>query len=159
MDEFKVYSLGFMFSHNMNYVLLRLKKKPAWQDGLLNGIGGLVEPGESSLQAMRREFHEETGLMTDLTEWTCFHTEDFGEAAVHFYYGSMNLKHIAATQIYNDGTGEINVLVPVATFLLGVAPRAIPNLAYLIPMALCTRAETPRGFPRRILPDGDFKIE
>lgn len=56
------YVAGFMFSPDRQRVALIRKKKPAWQAGLLNGIGGKIEPGESPAQAMAREFHEETGV-------------------------------------------------------------------------------------------------
>jgi len=55
------YVLGFMFSEDMESVALILKNRPKWQAGLLNGIGGKVEPNESYMQAMEREFKEETG--------------------------------------------------------------------------------------------------
>lgn len=54
--------VGFMFNYNETEVLLIEKKKPQWQLGKLNGIGGKVEKGETYLQAMIREFKEETGI-------------------------------------------------------------------------------------------------
>lgn len=44
-------------------VLLLRKRRPVWQAGMLNLPGGKAEPGESSLEAVRRELAEETGLM------------------------------------------------------------------------------------------------
>ena len=55
------YVLGFAFDNNGRVLLIR-KKKPKWQEGLLNGIGGHVEPNELPLAAMNRECFEETGL-------------------------------------------------------------------------------------------------
>lgn len=57
------YVVGFAFSSGMSNVLLIRKKSPRWQKGLLNGIGGKIEKGESPLDAMRRECKEETGLI------------------------------------------------------------------------------------------------
>ena len=37
------------------------KERPVWQAGLLNAIGGHVEKGEYPVEAMQREFLEETG--------------------------------------------------------------------------------------------------
>jgi len=54
--------LGFAFSETAGSVLLVRKLRPEWQKGLLNGIGGKIEKGESLLQAMHRECKEETGL-------------------------------------------------------------------------------------------------
>jgi 8-oxo-dGTP pyrophosphatase MutT (NUDIX family) len=53
------YVVGFLFSQDFREVTLIRKQKPTWLAGLLNGIGGKIEPGESSEQAMKREFFEE----------------------------------------------------------------------------------------------------
>lgn len=62
----KRYCLGFMVSTCMQHVVLIKKDtdKPeqSWQNGLLNGVGGGLEAGENSLNAMVREFKEETGI-------------------------------------------------------------------------------------------------
>jgi 8-oxo-dGTP diphosphatase len=63
----KTYACGFLFSPDRRRVLLIRKRRPAWQAGKLNGLGGKIEPGESPLDAMRREFHEEAGV--DLADW------------------------------------------------------------------------------------------
>lgn len=54
------YVVGFLFSEDESRVLLVLKNRPAWQEGKLNGVGGKIEAGETPLQAMEREFKEET---------------------------------------------------------------------------------------------------
>ncbi|HYO07354.1 MAG TPA: NUDIX domain-containing protein [Tepidisphaeraceae bacterium] len=59
------YACGFLFSPDRARVLLIRKGRPAWQAGKLNGIGGKLEPGESPLDAMRREFREEAALEID----------------------------------------------------------------------------------------------
>jgi len=64
------YCLGFAFSEDA--VLLIRKKKPDWQEGRLNGIGGKLEPGETPVEAMVREFAEECGVETQATDWGCF---------------------------------------------------------------------------------------
>jgi 8-oxo-dGTP diphosphatase len=66
------YVAGFMFSEDMQKVALIRKLKPDWQKGLLNGIGGKVEPGESVFEAVIREFKEETSLATMGAEWEYF---------------------------------------------------------------------------------------
>ncbi|HEY71321.1 MAG TPA: NUDIX domain-containing protein [Anaerolineae bacterium] len=43
-------------------LLLRLSPDRGEWAGLLNGVGGHVEPGEDPLQSARREIEEETGL-------------------------------------------------------------------------------------------------
>lgn len=55
------YVLGFVFNSTRDKVILIKKNRPAWQKGLYNGIGGKVELPETCLQAIVREFEEETG--------------------------------------------------------------------------------------------------
>lgn len=63
------YVLGFMFSENKAQVALIRKQRPVWQRGKLNGMGGHIEKGESAVDAMVREFKEETGMETVPSEW------------------------------------------------------------------------------------------
>ena len=63
------YVVGFMFSMDNTKVALIRKKRPAWQAGLLNGIGGHVEASESYAHAMVREFKEETGGDSTVGGW------------------------------------------------------------------------------------------
>lgn len=58
----KEYVLGFMLSEKGDYVALMKKNRPDWQAGKLNGVGGGIEDGEYPLNAMTREFKEETGV-------------------------------------------------------------------------------------------------
>jgi 8-oxo-dGTP diphosphatase len=65
----KKYVLGFMFSNDLNDVLLIEKTHPENQKGKLNGIGGHINENENSFDAMVREFKEETSIETDTSEW------------------------------------------------------------------------------------------
>ena len=64
------YVVGFAFSRYGNNVALIEKRKPEWQKGKLNGIGGKIEDGEMHIDAMVREFKEETGVVTYPDVWT-----------------------------------------------------------------------------------------
>lgn len=78
MDNYKKYTLGFIFSEDKQFVLLIRKTKPAWQAGKLNGIGGKVEEDEFPSECIRREVFEESGLQIDA--WKSFavmHSNDF----------------------------------------------------------------------------------
>lgn len=66
------YVLGFLFREDRQSVVLIRKQKPAWQAGLLNGIGGKVEAEEPIYNAMVREFREETGVDTMDLNWRPF---------------------------------------------------------------------------------------
>lgn len=79
------YVAGFLFRQKGNgifqcegiiEVALIRKIKPEWQNGLLNGIGGKIEPGEYPLGAMIREFQEEAGLY--ILDWQHFATMNCG---------------------------------------------------------------------------------
>lgn len=72
MDELSVeiyYSLGFAFTPDKKHVALITKFRPVYQNGLLNGIGGLVEQNETVVAGMVREFKEETGRDTVESDW------------------------------------------------------------------------------------------
>lgn len=63
------YVAGFVFDDEQRKVLLIRKLKPAWQKGLLNGIGGKIEDNEKPHDAMAREFEEECGVKTSPVQW------------------------------------------------------------------------------------------
>ncbi len=68
--ENKLYVCGFMFSPDKKQVLLINKLRPDWQNGKINGIGGKVEEGETPIDAIVREFYEETGKTTIISDWS-----------------------------------------------------------------------------------------
>lgn len=78
----KRYTLGFLVDGGGSVALVRKKKGPGGQKGKLNGFGGHIESGETSLECMRREFLEESGwpdsprwhkfgALGDEWTWTC----------------------------------------------------------------------------------------
>lgn len=64
------YTLGFVFDGEFEHVALMEKQRPDSQKGRLNGIGGKIEDGESSLACIVREVYEESGLDTTEADWT-----------------------------------------------------------------------------------------
>ncbi len=120
------YVCGFAFE-GPNVALIR-KKRPAWQEGLLNGIGGHVEPGETFLDAMVREFREETGYDSDPRSWTPFAEWKSDTAQVIFYKAYIPLLE----DVLHTMTDEKVEIIPIRM----VTPfNCIPNLAWLVPMA------------------------
>lgn len=136
------YCLGFAFYRNIRRVVLIRKTKPDWQRGKLNGVGGKIEVGECSNVAMAREFEEETGCKTFPTDWKHFSTMKFEAANTTVYCFAMRL---ASHQEVKTTTEEA-VVVSSADDL---PEDIIPNLAWLVPMALY---ELDRPYEQSFLP-------
>ena len=88
----KLYVVGFAFNKKGDHVVLVHKDRPEWQAGLINGVGGKVEDTDLEyIDAMTREFFEETGMFTVAPDWDHFATLHFendklgGEAMVFAY--------------------------------------------------------------------------
>lgn len=80
------YVAGFLFDLALQEVVLIRKRRPAWQYGRLNGVGGKIEQTEEADEAMRREFLEETSQ--DIDSWTKLAIIDYPEATVHYFAAS-----------------------------------------------------------------------
>lgn len=131
--EEKRYVVGFMFSPNLENVVLIEKKRPDWQAGKCNGVGGGIEKTDlTAVDAMRREFREETGL--DHEDWRYFASlKDQRGYTVLFYY--------AVSDVYmqvETVTDEKVFLVHVEEGVLAQNsswPMASSNVRWLIVMA------------------------
>lgn len=124
MDSPK-YVVGFLFRNEGKEVALIRKEKPEWQKGKLNGVGGKIEPGENSFEAMEREFKEETGAVVTL--WRLFVALNCDGVFIDFFC-SHEPAEVRTT------TNELVEWWRVSEVLNN--PRTIPNLKWLIPMAL-----------------------
>lgn len=122
----KTYACGFLIDTETNRVALIRKNRPVWQAGRLNAVGGKVEPGEWPLDAMRREFREETGARVD--DWQHIATVlDFtGSVYVYRHFDTTGLIDRLATT--TDEAVEIHStrayiadLMPIQTWLLPLA--------------------------------------
>lgn len=122
------YVCGFYFDHTMTRVVLIWKEKPKWQAGKLNGVGGKIKPEELPIEAMRREFNEEAGIMHN--EWIDLIILTGYDWRVYFFYalGKVNEFEYAETQ-------EIEEIAKIDIDELDKYPH-ISNLRWLIPMAL-----------------------
>jgi 8-oxo-dGTP diphosphatase len=133
------YCLGFLFAwapYGRRVALVR-KARPEWQKGRLNGVGGKVESGESPAEAMVREFAEEAVggdhraylAWQPSGGWREYAFLLTRESKVHVFAG---LHGDLAFPLKSDGTDE-----PAAWFDPDALPAdALPNLRWLIPMAL-----------------------
>ncbi len=78
------YVVGFLIDRTRRLVVLIEKQRPDWQVGKLNGVGGRVEEDEAPIDAMEREFKEETGLC--MTGWKHAITMTSQSERIFFFY-------------------------------------------------------------------------
>ena len=120
---------GFYIDVARTKVALIRKKRPGWQAGKLNGIGGKIEPHEDSLAAMVREFQEETGVQTVAEDWELFFVlrDEQHQYKVYYFRAHGDLTKLRST------TDEQVEIIP-----LGATPSAnvVRNLTWLVPMAV-----------------------
>lgn len=120
------YVTGFLFSPDKKEVVLIQKNRPDWQRDRFNGVGGKIEQDETPLDAMQREFFEETGVyIEDWQEFAVINGPDY-EVSFHFAisgkYNQVKTKTDEKIFIHQvNSLKEINV---------------IDNTHWLIPMAL-----------------------
>jgi 8-oxo-dGTP diphosphatase len=128
MDRFVV---GFPFNEDATVILLVRKLRPKWQEGLLNGIGGKIEAGETPREAMLRESKEETGLDVAWQYKGVMTGEnnDGHNFECHIYY--TYTQHILEFEQKED---EPLCLYHVKN-VIG-APNTVNNLQYLIPFGM-----------------------
>lgn len=135
----KLYTVGLVFTPDLEQVLLMHKEKPDWQVGFLNGMGGKVEDGESVVECITRECLEETCLSIPVDDWVQFATiiNDGGRspdlAQIEFF-----------TAIYSSQTSDAKKgdYEEVEWFSVADLPNnCMQNLYFMIPMA----RETLRG--------------
>lgn len=129
----KKYVAGFLFSQDSSKVVLIQKINPAWQNGLLNGVGGKIEAGEHAIDAMVREFKEETGVLTHAEQWTHFaqvYRPDCYDVA--FFFARSDLAFEAKTVEQE----EVQLIDSTA-----LPANLLPNLRWLIPLALDQQAD------------------
>lgn len=120
------YVLGFAFGHTKETVVLVRKNRPDWQLGKLNGIGGHVEPTDSTmLDAVQREFEEETGLLVD--SWAHYITMR-NKAWRVFVFRAYNVE-VSNVRTLTDERVEVHPVLRLPTNVLS-------NLRWLIPLAL-----------------------
>lgn len=125
IEQVKQYTLGFLFRGDK--VLLIQKNRPDWQKGKWNGVGGHIEHGETADYAMKREFKEEADA-TPNWEWFC--SMVFNKAVVHCFrsFTVVDVKTMTDERLF---WWEVNDL----------PKNVIPNLNWLIPMALQSEPE------------------
>jgi 8-oxo-dGTP pyrophosphatase MutT (NUDIX family) len=97
------YVVGFMYSRLQDKIVLVQKQKPAWQKNLLNGIGGKIEDSETPLNAMVREFFEETKVRTGPEAWKLLgvFTNEIRDSATVYFYAN-EVRYLPEFPEFND---------------------------------------------------------
>ena len=126
------YVCGFCLSPEKDRVVLIKKTKPAWQNGLLNGVGGKIESNELPIEAMVREFREETSVEILATEWFEF-AEIEGTSLVDKWKVYFFATYCPNIDMVKTTTEEEVLILSISN--LNSLP-VINNLRWLIPMAL-----------------------
>ncbi len=130
------YVVGFLFNKQLSSVVLISKTKPRWQNGLLNGVGGKVEPGEFAKDAMVREFMEETGVDKHL-DWKLFanfFSSHCDPAAPNAMISCFTAK--ADDDTFNSVRTTTEEEVMTLDLMAVQKASTVPNLKWLVPLAV-----------------------
>lgn len=136
----KRYVVGFMVNADRTLVVLIEKRRPDWQSGLLNGVGGKVEVGESDTYAMAREFFEETGCLTNEEWWEPICTVswendervDAEPSIVTFFRYDTRDRYLPPVRSLTDEEVVVERIADIDHL------DVIPNLRWLVPLAAYT---------------------
>lgn len=138
------YVLGFAFNKDLTHVALIKKIKPAWQNGLLNGIGGKIEDGESPEDALTREFLEETGIESNVYQWRGVTTLGSEDWTVYIYFTDQ----LDISKVQSITEEEVGIY-SVDTILLE-RTRSLSNVPWIISMMLDFDYQNGRLWPGHI---------
>jgi 8-oxo-dGTP diphosphatase len=123
------YVLGFAFSQDLKQVILIQKQKPEFQFGKFNGVGGKIEETDANpLEAMQREFMEETGCATG-TQWKKFITMNSETWMCECFFTVL-----IPIQFEQIQTQEAELIVK--AYVDKLPANCMRNIHWLIPMAL-----------------------
>ncbi len=99
--------------------------------GSLNGIGGAIEAGEEPIDAMRREWKEETG--DNHREWERFAKLMVGSGSI-IYFFKASVDTLPLFPSHND-IGEALEVFPYDVAIRTPTGGMIQNLKWLLPLA------------------------
>lgn len=142
------YVCGFAFGPAAKHVLLMRKKRPYWQMGNYNGIGGKINEGELPLEAMIREAREEVGFggLPGLLTWDHFLTlrgpRLTKQPAWVVYFFRMFLTNMTDIHdaIRHAGHSKEQVM---AFDVENMPSKRLDNLDWIVPLALDEHLVTP----------------
>lgn len=133
------FTMGIIFSADLANVYLLRKDHPEWQAGLLNGVGGKLNTGESYAVCMAREGKEESGYSGEWQHLGSMRGQnDVGAFQCEVFYSVM------AAKVKEPKTCEAEKIEkhPVAD-LPALIPQMVPHLPMLILASLAHNAAKP----------------
>lgn len=128
--------VGFAFSHDMTKVLLIEKKRePEGADmiGTYNGIGGHALPRETYLEAMRREFNQEAGII--VPEWVHFAISEGPDWRLYFFATDLATREWRRVKKQKNSITDERV-VTIHTKKIATEPKLYHDLRFMIPLAI-----------------------
>ena len=128
------YVVGLMFSPNLEKVALIRKRRPTWQIGKLNGIGGHIEGDEAPGLAMAREFEEEAGG-PKTSSWVkvAEMSDSYGGYILHVFTAKGDIEGTGGCKSKTEEKSEI---WPVRDILMVPEESVVSSLKWLILMSI-----------------------
>lgn len=120
-------TLGFIFTPDLQQVLLILKNRPAFAAGKYNGVGGKHEVNESDQACQSREVREEAGISILESAW---------QTVAHIEWREWDGAVLAA--MWDGEMNQVQSLTdePVSWYSVNALPEnCMPNLFWMIPLA------------------------
>jgi 8-oxo-dGTP diphosphatase len=119
------YTVGIVFNKELSKVILVLKNRPKWQEGLYNFPGGHIEKGESGLECIIREVKEECEIRI------------ISPAYIGKIVNNMANYYV---KIYTTITEEVHLhtnedQIPIWAEVENLPKNIVSNLLWLIPFA------------------------
>lgn len=132
------YVVGFAFWRD-RVLLIHKRKGPSYVLSKLNGVGGKIETGEFPVEAMVREFREETGIDTVIWNWRPVAEMQGEDYTLHIFCTNLS-DLIDYSKIENpEDTGENLEWFPIdESTSMNYNRVIVPNLKWIIPLCLDT---------------------
>lgn len=127
------YVCGFMLkpAHAGTLGLFIEKNRPDFQKGKWNGIGGKIEVGERPIEAMVREFYEETGAITTGEDWTQTVILMTDSYTVYYYRAFVDEWPQGIHQTTDEALGYF-----LTDSILGGSVPVLDNMKWILPLSM-----------------------